>query len=146
MGFQIKAKDGEAIDINALDEEAATLWGVELEDKSYASPFKRLVKPESFASEEEERKWKKENFDNVRNRTTCNWYDTIGYIIHRGKATWADVKEEYLIPYLEALKKYEGRPDYEAYKEAFLGGHVKSMCDLIDNWESKGYVPSQVKE
>lgn len=146
MGFQIKDKDGNAITINHLDEEAATLWGVELKQKIYASPYKDLVKPETFASDEEKKKWSMKSLDNTRNQITCNWFDNVGFIIHKGKATWKEVKDDYLEPYLEALKKYEDRPDYDNFKKAFLGGHVQSMCDLIDHWESKGYVPVPVKD
>jgi hypothetical protein len=128
MGFQISNKEGEALKLNVLDQEAATLWGVELRERSYASPYKPdgTFKTESLI-------------------TSTNWFDNIGYIIHKLKTSdWEAVRADYLEVYLDGLKKYEGKPDYEQAKEAFLGGHVKAMCDLIDLWKSKGYQPEYV--
>ena len=75
-----------------------------------------------------------------------NWYDRIGYIIHRGKTTWKDVKEDFLAPFKEGLEKYKDYPDFKKYEDAFLGGPVKSMSDLIDHWEEKGYIPVCIKD
>ena len=55
MGFQIKTKEGDSLELRLLDQEAANFWGVEVDPKYYASPVKKLVKPESFANEEEKR-------------------------------------------------------------------------------------------
>jgi hypothetical protein len=147
MGFEIRNKEGQALTLNALDQEAATLWGVDVENHTYASPFKKLVGPENYneLSEEEQKAWRKKSLDNARDRITCNWFDNIGFIIHKLKTSdWEAVRADYLEVYLDGLKKYEGSPDYEKIKEVFLGGHVKAMCDLIDIWKEKGYQPVYV--
>ena len=147
MGFQISNKEGEALKLNVLDQEAATLWGVEIDPKYYASPFKKLVGPENYneLSEEEQKAWRNKRIENSRDRVTCNWFDNIGFIINKLRTSdWEAVRADYLEPYLDRLKKYEGKPDYEEAKEIFLGGHVKSMCDLIDTWKEKGYQPVYV--
>ena len=45
MGFQIKTKEGDSLELRLLDQEAANFWGVEVDPKYYASPVKKLVKP-----------------------------------------------------------------------------------------------------
>ena len=128
MGFQIKNSEGNTIAIKELDQEAATLWEVEIDPEYFSSP----IKPDG-------------TLKTLSRMMTCNWFDNIGYIIHKLKTSdWEVVRADYLGPYLEGLKKYEGKPDYEEAKKAFLGGHVKAMCDLIDLWKGKGYVPQYV--
>lgn len=147
MGFQIKNSAGEALKLVDLDQEAATLWGVEVDPKYYASPFKKLVNPENInaLSEEERNEWKRKVLDNTRDRMNCNWFDNIGFIIHKLKTSdWEEVRADYLEVYLEGLKEHEGKPDYEEAKEAFLGGHVKAMCELINLWKEKGYQPEYI--
>jgi hypothetical protein len=128
MGFQIRNKEGQSLTIKELDQEASTFWGVENDPEYYASP----IKPDG-------------TYKTMSRMMSTNWYDNIGYIIHKLKTTdWEVVKEDYLSPYKEALKKYEGRPDYEEAKGVMLGDYVKAMCDLIDLWKSKGYQPEYV--
>ena len=69
MSFEIHTKEGEAIPINMLDKEAAAFWGKEVHPKNYANPVK--IDPDM------------KSIDRIRAEMSSNWFDTIGYQIHR---------------------------------------------------------------
>jgi hypothetical protein len=126
--FQINDKEGVAIPLNHLDQEAAAFWGVEVEARHYASPTPWAI----------------------------NWYDIIGfYIANQGNYTsgWrnvaisifscmlegipVDMKEKEtvaILPINEVMvtveKKVEAMQPYVA---------------LINHWAAKGYQPVVVK-
>lgn len=70
VGFQILDENKEAIDINALDVEAASFFNVEVDKERYAAPA----------------------------GYGFNWYDSIGWRIAFGpeNASWAEVKKDWL--------------------------------------------------
>lgn len=132
MSFQIKNKNGEALTINDLDQEAATFWNKETHPKNYANPIPNTG-------------------DEFKDAMNCsfNWFDIIGWHIHNNKAnfykrydntiTWDGVKESMLLNAIDVLKDKSEKLDL--IREAY-----KPMLELIDHWSGKGYIPEQIKE
>lgn len=89
MGFQILNAEGEAIPINKLDEIVAKFWGVEVQEKSYARPYKRTDFPKGIIGE-------------LQYYACGNWFDVIGWSIYASKTSgdWDLVKD-----YMEMSKE-----------------------------------------
>lgn len=127
MSFQIHSADGKALYINELDKEACELWGKEYHPKDYANPNPPSIKED----------WLK-CVEDAQNHAD-NWFDKIGHIIHEGADNWTTVREKFLSIYTETIEKF----GLEVCMEVpGIGGHV----NLINHWESKGYIPVPIKE
>jgi hypothetical protein len=122
MPFQIRDNNNKAISLKELDKEAAEFWKVPLDEKWYATPSGAIQ--------------------------DLNWFDFIGFEIHKKSSCythgWSNVKCGLVKNTLEtfALLPFENWKDKIDKKIAFL----KPYFDLIDYWESKGYIPVQIKE
>lgn len=157
MGFQIKDKDGQAIPINKLDEEAAGFWGKNPQEKKYAYPQNDA--PESADM--------KTRFDALKRH--ANWFDIIGHCIHsQGHACsgWANVvatmiAEHIGMKFIDTSKGYAERPvkviffEEKNEKELCLPVETevsiywtldfyKPYIELINHWQSKGYSPVKI--
>lgn len=157
MSFQIHNSEGIAIPINKLDEEAAIFWGKEIEPKNYACPQKK---------EEGEGNW--------HYISRCaNWFDVIGYCIHSpGYACsgWSNVvatmiTEPIGMKFIDTSEGYKDRPipivefvsDPNTLGQMHLPNNIeekiwgvltfyKPYIELINHWQSKGYIPVQIKD
>jgi hypothetical protein len=122
MGFQIKNKEGEALTIKELDKEAAEFWNKKIHDKYYANPS-----PEGTSVFKQQ----------------TNWFDVIGYNIHSPEVNytkgWDNVKCSLWTLHIQGLynKSDEDLNIHIQVTKEFN----KPYYDLIDYWESKGYVP-----
>lgn len=127
MSFQIRDKNGEAIELHTLDKEIAALWGVPTAPEDWASP----IKPKTvFANTREE-------LDHIRNRMLLNWFDIIGRPIHQKKYNnWEDIRKEIISPYLGFL----------TLEEALKDDYIKPFLDVIKIWEEKGYIPVHIAD
>lgn len=127
MGFQIKNDKGIALSMNELDKEAAEFWGVPVHETNYAHPC---------------------------NNSIGNWFDTIGFNIHRpGTYTsgWRNVivtmyqmfSSGYMIddkqrnnvvikPIEEQIKRIT---DINEFMSPYVG--------LVNHWIAKGYTCHQ---
>lgn len=154
--FQIHDKDGNAISIKDLDQEACEFWKVEKQEKWYASP--KNMKSDGT----EEKSVMKQRI---------NWYDFIGHNIARfdlkfTELRWDTVVEQMIASYLgrQFFKKQEDgsiklqqfttkdggktfsmEEDLEITLYCLLD-HYKDYVDLMNHWNSKGYKPVQIKE
>lgn len=139
MGFQIKDKEGNAIRINTLDEQAANFWGQQVDTKKYAVPT-----PEEAC---------KTRQDFIRQ---TNWFDMIGHMIHSPQTTqayydgWKEVKKNLILLYMESA--FLSKETNQVNDSDWVGGyfnhivteHLKPYLELIDYWDSLGYTPHQV--
>lgn len=131
--FQIHDKDGKAININTLDQEACDLWDTQVDNKpkgSYASPYDKPEVKEKYMRGDHK-------FNGIGGEVAFwaqreNWFDTIGWKIAQGKTSWKGLRDEFL----EIYRKYN-IPEEDLKKDARIWGFV----ELIDLWESKGYIP-----
>lgn len=155
--FQIHNSEGVAIPIRTLDEEAAALWGKEVDPKWYANPTPPFV-----------------NSSNLEGRALAlakvkhdigqwvNWYDAIGFKIAHPESKWAsgwnNVKSSMWVvqvsDYYDDLFKEDIIVDAATGKSytlieigiAATKQYLKPYYDLINHWEAKGYKPVQIKE
>lgn len=125
MSFQIHNPQGIAIDLKELDKEACEFWKVEHNEILYAHPP-------------------------LKEYWTNSWFDSIGWAIHhpegytsKKESPWNDVKC--------TLWTIQARAMYKnLYSEEFLTElnttkiFLKPYFDLIDHWESKGYIPIKI--
>jgi len=131
--FQIHDKDGKAIVINDLDHEACDLWGTKIDNEprgSYASPYDKPGVYDAYMRGEY--KYSGIVGEVAFYASRANWFDYIGWKIAQGNTTWKGLKDALL----EVYRKYE-IPDEEVKKDPRIWGFI----ELIDHWESKGYVP-----
>lgn len=121
--FMILDKNNNPIPIKELDREVCELVGNEIDPKYYCT----LGKREDFKSE-----WE---------YITCsNWYDTIGWMIAKGKNF-----QEILDYYAEGMKDFIGKTDENGETitlEYIYPYHTK----VLNTWIKKGYQPKQIKE
>lgn len=129
--FQILDKDGKAIDINALDQEACILWGTKLDKKSYASPYDKSGVYDKYMSGEYTYGSIKVGGETSFYAARENWFDQIGWRIAQGNTAWTGLKDDLL----EVYKKYD-IPEEDIKADPRVWGFI----ELIDLWESKGYV------
>ena len=117
-GFQIKNADNQELFINDLDKEAAEFWDKPLGDVYYASP-----------------------------QFGMNWFDSIGWNIANPKVEytrgWANIKESLFIVQVMGLTK-EKEEDKRIERLKSIFNYLQPYFDLIDHWESKGYIPIKV--
>jgi len=127
MGFQIKDKDGKARTINDLDQDACTIWGVDINDEHYAEPYERAN----------------------------NWFDEIGYLIHSPTTTcpyfsgWKEIKKNLMVMHMEgSFLKDDGKPQTSEYVagmfQHLVDDYLKPYYELIDYWDALGYTPHKV--
>jgi hypothetical protein len=124
MGFQILNRDKEPISMKELDAEAVALWGVEPDEKMYAGPLPKPPEDDMEAY-----------FDWFR--SNGNWFDQIGYRIHRHNIyDWDDLKALYIsnLIFKFSMEKIMAIP--------VVAGYLK----LIDHWASKGYTCKSVPD
>lgn len=169
--FQILDKEGKAISLKTLDEEAAAFWNKKVNSKHYANPIPDIVVPEDATDSEKI----KASMHNAQNNS-CNWFDTIGWNIANQRANhmngWANVigtmaaeslgecllhLEDSKVRLVEfrPLIRYdkdgneipcqEIEPDAEMAIYMTLE-YYKPFVALINHWASKGYQPKQIKE
>lgn len=111
MSFKINNKEGEGVLINDLDREACEFWGVEFNEKQYASPVP--------------------NFP--------NWFDCIGLYIHSQRrkdkpeieVEWCDVAglmAGYMLLSEDADQAAES-----------IKGYWSFYFKLINHWRAMGY-------
>ncbi len=163
MSFQILNANNEPISMKELDKEACEFWGKTSDPKYYANPSEPKREGES-------------EIDYLRRSMTSNWFDIIGYCIHtQGNYTsgWRNIvhtmisdilgssliggKDDESIPVVKLRECIEVKPNGEQVKAWHLEDKVeeaiygtlefyKPYIELINHWQSKGYVPLQVKE
>lgn len=131
MSFQIHDASGKAVDIKQLDKEAAEFWGVEVHPKNYAQPAS-----DSYY--------------------TSNWFDSIGYYIHSPDSNytkgWGNIKcSLWSIQARDLFRILYETQDIAANEHLHTRLHsiktfLQPYFQLIDHWESKGYIPVRVKE
>jgi len=125
MSFEIHDHEGNAIHLVQLDVEASQFWDVEVHNNAYVHPP-------------------------LDKYYTNSWFDSIGFAISspEGYASkehpWDDVKC--------TLWTIQARAMYKLlYKEEFITElnttriFLKPYFDLIDHWQSKGYIPIKIK-
>lgn len=113
MGFKILDNQGKAINNSDLDKEACLLWGIEVDERYYGSPYEG-------------------------ERRTTSWFDVIGWKIHFERlTTWKAVKNSIRNDYLEDRKELGDG----LYGVKYMLEAQKPMFDLIYHWRNKGYKP-----
>lgn len=123
MGFQIRNKDGEALAINVLDQEACDFWEQPVDKEMYACP--------------------KGGYG--------NWFDTIGYKIHNPidpnyTKGWNSVKHELILLHCGSMYKHIGNLEQLKTKIEVINDYLLPYFQLIDHWEAKGYTPHKVQD
>jgi hypothetical protein len=168
MAFEIHDKDNKAIPIKDLDAEAAALWGKEVDPKWYADPTPLFTNDENLQGED----LRKARWDHEI-RKTGNWFDVIGHAIHsQGFAMggWANVvhtmmSSSWPSAFIDTSEGYKDRPvklkmsiqeSGDIYllhlgddlKMSLIGSvlYLTPYIDLINHWQSKGYVPVKVQD
>lgn len=168
--FQILNPQGEPLSMKQLDAEAAAFWSKEVDEKWYANPTPVFVNDKNLEGAElSEAKFRHEM------RQASNWYDTIGWnIANQGNqcSGWSNVvatmmamqlgmkfidldhdyktgpiviKEPVLIE-LPDDKCEVNFPDKLAIQLWATVNYFKPYIELMNHWQSKGYMPKQVKE
>lgn len=127
--FQIHDSNGKAIAINDLDAEACTLWGTQIDKKSYASPYdKPEIKNIYFQDVQGQRMLNEFTFWSQRQ----DWFNSMAWKIAQGNTTWKGLREAHLAIYVQ----------HEiAIEELQIDARVWGFIELIEMWESKGYIP-----
>jgi len=125
--FKIIDKNGEAVRIKKLDEEAARFWGKEVHPKKYAFP----------------------------GTSPHNWYDVIGWAIaFQGDYTkgWKNVALYLLQDTGISLLNFRAHNVELTSEEDFIK-HIRVLREiyepfiaLINYWSDKGYEPVQIKD
>lgn len=123
MSFQILNPQGEAISLEELDKEAAAFWNTDRNPGSYAHP-------------------------DTPNHYTNSWYDAIGWAIYNPEKYaegWNDVKCTIWV--IQARYLYNKLHDPIQITREIKDIHIflKPYYELIDHWESKGYIPHKPK-
>jgi len=142
MSFQIR-KNGEPLNIKALDQEAADFYKVPVDPTSYAS---HVILPD-----EDDPKY----LDMLQRQMGLNWFERIGGSIHfvgsttepaqpEVQLTWDAVRKQMIRYYVAAFMKHN-KTEEEATKMVEEDTtHNKPLLDLTRHWEGKGYVPYYV--
>lgn len=160
--FQILNKDNQPLTMNELDKSAAEFWGVEVDEKWYANPYKRQVPPEGLEGSE---LFKFEMEEEMRCASMPNWYDKIGWnIANQGRATTVDswnnvvatltsihstsiiLNTDYTLPKIDVTPYGTFMPNDLINRLVVLVNHLTPYINLIRHWESLGYKPKQIKE
>lgn len=123
MSFEIHNSLGEAITLEQLDREAAEFWKVKVDARYHAHP-------------------------DLKTHYTNSWFDTIGWVIsHPEKYTkgWNDVR--CTLWTVQAKGLYKLLDNQEKMTEEIEGIRIflEPYFELIDHWESKGYVPKHIQ-
>jgi len=129
MGFSIVNKEQQkTLTMGELDAEAAAFWNTTVHPKYYAAP---------------------------NGQRLANWFDVIGYNIHSNETKgwgdgWKSVKMSMLlVSFNHSLYNYfDGKLERTKMHEELDGSfeYYKPYFDLIDHWESKGYIPVKVTD
>ena len=147
--FQIINKEGKAISMKQLDEEAAKFWNKQIDDKYYANPS-----PE----------------DTDVFKQQANWFDVVGWnIANQGNSCsgWANVVASMIshmnMNFINTDGDYTNKPVELAQFESSGNGYLslpekieisiyctlkwaKPYVDLINHFHSLGYTPKQIKD
>lgn len=154
--FQILDKEGVALTISQLDEEAAKFWGKEVHSKNYANPFPEVIpKDDSIKSHIEA------EMHNAHNNS-LNWFDIIGWnVANQGNYTtgWNNVidtmvteslgrsilNDQCELPEFIQTGNEWHLPEQVEIRVYTILKYFKPFVDLIKHWESKGYVPVSIE-
>jgi hypothetical protein len=122
MSFEIHTPEGRVIPLKELDKEASEFWKVPLDPdpKFYAHP-------------------------DLPTFYTNSWYESIGWSIgnpekHTG---WEAVKYKLWQMQIEHMYKHLFDVNFHAQIEQ-VKTFLKPYFELIDHWESKGYIPIKI--
>lgn len=122
--FQILDSNNKAISINELDKQACQVWNRELSDREYACPS---------------------------DESHLNWFDMIGFKIanqsnYHTLGTWTNVKHTIHMSILERKITDSKTGELSLSQEDidFVRQYIKPYIDLINHWESLGYIPLQI--
>lgn len=120
MGFQIHNKEGISLTILQLDAEVAEFWNKPIHDKNYATPKKHA--------------------------TSINWFDNIGYNIHSPHVNYTSGWNNVKCSLLSVQTAEYGMLDVETQlrKLVFANEYLKPYFELIDYWNSLGYIPVKI--
>ena len=154
--FQILDKEGKALSMRQLDNEAAAFWGKEVDPKWYATP------PVDTTGMSEVQK--------IRADMAGNWFDKIGWhiaTVREYSGGWKDVirtmiGESLISSFISDEKESSEKPiqvyymtgdpevKLELHIESEMGvyaalNYFKPYIELINHWHSKGYTPKQIK-
>jgi len=124
MSFQIHDLKGRAIPIIELEREVCEFWNVKEDARYYAHP-------------------------DMLSHYTNSWFDTIGWAIRYPEnyiKGWNDVR--CTLWTIQAKSLYEHLYDNENMQTHIerIQVFLKPYYDLIDHWESKGYIPVKIDD
>lgn len=161
--FRILDANGTALSIKQLDVEAAEFWNKPVHEKYYANPTQPIPITDDMSDDEQ-------ICIDIENacRETISWYDSVGWTIaNQGNYTsgWPNVAHTLMATsFGEALLHIKhdepiGLPSFhnttetevhleDKYEINLMGliQYYQPYVDLMNYWQSKGYVPEQVKE
>lgn len=122
--FQIIGKENQPLTMAALDSQASGFWKVDSDSKYYAQP---------------------------EGNPLGNWFDTIGWSISKqtdhlywGLNTWNTVKSDMLAVHVYSCVILS--PEEAGVRMCQIMRKLQPYFQLIDYWESLGYLPKQIKE
>lgn len=125
--FQVTNKEGIAITINQLDNEAATFWNKEVHLKAYACPTETIY--------------------------STNWYDCIGWAIanqNNYTTGWKNVLNYMINIQVEGMfiDKSNDKVDTVFAPERLRTTleYLQPYVDLINHWHQKGYIPVKIEK
>lgn len=118
MSFQILNSEMQPIFMGELDREAAAFFGVEVDNKRYAEPFRFAPNWFDIVGWAINQQPKDTNASGNRPKGRCEWSDIIGYIC--GIAAIGESTYEEIIRKIGVYKPY---------------------IELCLHWEAKGYIP-----
>ena len=120
MGFQIRNKSGEPIKISELEEEAAAFWGVAIDAKKYAAPFKG----------------------------GASWFDAIGIYIDAQRPRRSELKE-LRVEWCDVVGLMMGYNLLNESSEEVKASIDHFWCkyiELVRHWNALGYEPWAISE
>lgn len=162
MGFQIHNAEGKAISIKELDVEAATFWGKEVHPTSYACPQMRKKDESGWNYAMRYVNW----FDVIgwcihnQGHACSGWSNVVSTMIAETIGMhFIDTSEGYkerpvpIIEFVECKELVNGEvksklhlPDKIEEKIYCTLQFYKPYIELINHWQSKGYVPVKIKD
>lgn len=152
MGFQILDKNKKAVPINEIDRIASEFWNVDYDNKLYASPVRMTYAQyvESYGEQFNENGINITKFRYKGSQTMNNWFDTIGFNIHKlgqlETITWNHVIAGMLDTFDVELEKLN-TPSYKVDAKYSLNiteaaDYYKPYFELIQKLRKDGYIPN----
>lgn len=123
MSFEIHSSSGKVIHPKDLDQEACDLWLIAIDSRHYAHPP-------------------------LENHWTNSWYANIGWAIENpydAEKGWEDVKSVLWTIQARSLYKVLYKAKEREEELAEIGIFLEPYFDLIDHWQSKGYIPVKIE-